>query len=184
VSPLRSFAASVAWLAAWALAAGGPIACGYAWVGRSGGGALGRIAVETPDNGSSHPGLEFVVADALRREVLRRVGAELVDDPGAADWVVSGRVLPVRIQAASLSPVVLTLEYELTLALDLSARSTQGREIKAEPRELSESERFFSSADAEAQRKNRGEALRRVSQMLAARFLDRLAEEQDAGQGT
>jgi Lipopolysaccharide-assembly len=151
--------------------------CGYTWQGAPGGSSLGRIAVRTPENASSQPGLEFVVADALRREVLRRSGAELVEDVDDADWVVSGRVLPLRIAPASLSPVVLTLEYQLTLEVDLRARAANGREVTGDPRALRESERFLSSADAEAQRKNRAEALRRVSRLLAARFLDRLDEE-------
>ena len=82
--------------------------------------------MRTPENASSQPGLEFVVADALRREVLRRSGAELVEDADDADWVVSGRVLPLRIVPASLSPVVLTLEYQLTLEVDLRARAPDG----------------------------------------------------------
>jgi outer membrane lipopolysaccharide assembly protein LptE/RlpB len=152
--------------------------CGYTWQGAASGGVpLGRIAVRTPENTSSQPGLEFVVADALRREVMRRAGAKLVEDADSADWVVSGRVLPLRIAPASLSPVVLTLEYQLTLEVDLHARAPDGREIKGESRSLSETERFLSSADVEAQRKNREEALRRVSRVLAARFLDRLDEE-------
>jgi len=44
---------------------------------------------------------------------------------------------------------------------------------------MRETERFLSSGDVEAQRKNRGEALQRVSRLLAARFLDHL----DEGQG-
>jgi hypothetical protein len=159
-----------------ALAASG---CGYAFVGSSGGRSLGRVAVQTPANGSGHAGLEFIVADALRREVLRRAGAELVEDEASADWVVSGRVLPLEVEPASLSPVVLALEYQLLLALDLHARARDGREVKGDDNELRESERFLSSGDAEALRKNRGEALRRVSRVLAARFLDRL----DEGQG-
>jgi len=151
--------------------------CGYTLVGGSGGRMLGRVAVHTPENGSGHAGIELVVADALRREVLRRTGAELVEDAANADWVVSGRVLPLQVSAASLPPVVLTLEYQLSLALDLRARARDGREVKGEPHELSESERFLSSGDAEAQRKNRQEALHRVSRLLAARFLDRLDEE-------
>ena len=83
-----------------ALAVGG---CGYAQVGSSGGRSLGRVAVQTPENGSGHAGIEFIVADALRREVLRRAGAELVEDEASADWVVSGRVLPLKIQSASLA---------------------------------------------------------------------------------
>jgi len=151
--------------------------CGYTWQGASDAASLGRIAVRTPENASSQPGLEFVVADALRREVMRRAGAELVEDAGKADWVVSGKVLPLRIAPASLSPVVLTLEYQVTLEVDLRARAADGREVAGEPRSLIETERFLSSADPEAQRKNRGEALRRVSRLLAARFLDRLDEE-------
>jgi len=174
-----SRAVAIAVVSGLAVCAGGAQGCGYTWLGgRSGERALGRVAVQTPENASSQAGLEFVVADALRREVLRRAGAELVEDSANADWVVSGRVLPLRIVPASLSPVVLILEYELTLALDLRARSADGREVAGHARELRETERFLSSADAEAQRKNRGEALRRVSRLLAARFLDHLDEEQ------
>jgi hypothetical protein len=159
-----------------ALAAALATACGYTMMGGSGERLLGRVAVHTPENGSGHAGTELIVADALRREVLRRAGAELVEDESSADWVVSGKVLPMTVKPASLSPVVLTLEYQVNLALELTARARDGREIKGDARELKESERFLSSGDAEAQRKNRGEALRRVSQELAARFIDRLDE--------
>lgn len=152
--------------------------CGYALVGGgSGGHVLGRVAVHTPENESGHAGVELVVADALRREVLTRAGSQLVEDAESADWVVSGRVLPMKVSPASLSPVVLTLEYQLSLSVELTARARDGREVKGDAHELRESERFLSSADAEAQRKNRQEALHRVSRVLAARFLDHLGEE-------
>jgi len=177
--------AAFALLALGALSAPG---CGYTWVGAedSGGLGLGRVAVETPENASRQSGLDLVVADALRREVLRRAGARLVEEPERADWVVSGRVLPLRVVPASLSPVVLTLEYEVTLELVLRARAPDGRERESDRRALRETERYLSSADAEAQRKNRDEALRRVSRVLAARFLDWLDEEGrvDAEEGT
>jgi hypothetical protein len=155
----------------------GALGCGYVWVGAEGGRGLGGVAGETPETASRLGGLELVVADAVRRVVLRRSGARLVEDPERADWVVSGRVLPLRVAPASLSPVVLTLEYELTLELALRARGPDGREIESDARALRETERYLSSADAEAQRKNRDEALRRVSRLLAARFLDWLDEE-------
>jgi hypothetical protein len=154
------------------------VSCGYALVGEgSGGHVLGRVAVHTPENESGHAGVELVVADALRREVLRRAGAQLVEDAANADWVVSGRVLPLQVSAASLSPIVLTLEYQLSLSLELRALARDGREVKGDAHELRETERFLSSGDAEAQRKNRQEALHRVSRLLAARFLDHLGEE-------
>jgi len=160
---------------ALAATAGLALACGYTWAGSET--ALGSVAVRTPQNDSTEAGLEFVVADALRREVLRRSGASLVEDPASADWVVSGRVMPVRIEPASLSPIVLTLEYQLTLTLDLRARTADGREVLGLPRDMRESELYLSSSDIEAERKNRGEALQRVSRLLAARFLDQLGEE-------
>ncbi len=168
----------VAAIAALIPFAGIAAGCGYTLVGAPGGRALGRVAVQTPANGSGQAGLEFVVADALRREVMVRAGAELVEDEGSADWVVSGKVMPLQVEPASLSPVVLTLEYQLFLAVDLHARARDGREVKLDSRELRDSERFLSSGDPEALRKNRGEALRRVSRLLAARFLDHLDEEQ------
>jgi len=68
----------------------------------------------------------------------------------------------------------------------LRARAPDGRERESDRRALRETERYLSSADAEAQRKNRDEALRRVSRVLAARFLDWLDEEGrvDAEEGT
>jgi hypothetical protein len=152
--------------------------CGYTLVGGAADApVLGRIAVHTPENGSGHAGIELVVADALRREVLHRAGARLVEQEADADWVVSGRVLPLQVASASLSPVVLSLEYQVQLSLELKARARDGREVKIDPRELRGTERFLSSADAEAQRKNREEAIHRVSRLLAARFLDHLGEE-------
>lgn len=151
------------------------LGCGYAWVGAASGDSLGRVAVVTPENASGEGGVELVVADALRREVLRRADAELVEDRAHADWVVTGRVLPLKVTATSFSSVVLALEYELTLTLDLRARDAGGAEVAPGARVLRDSERYLASADVEAQRKNRQEALHRVSRLLATRFLDVLA---------
>lgn len=152
------------------------VGCGYSWSGAPGAGGLGRVAVYAPENPTAHAELARIVADALRREVLRRPGSQLVEDPARADWVVRGRVLALRRAPASLSPVVLTLEEDLTLALELRALASDGREVLGERDRLRETERYLASADAEAQRKNREEALRRAAQVLAARFLDQLAE--------
>lgn len=147
--------------------------CGYHLVG-AGLGDVGAIAIRTPQNDSREPGLELVVADALRRELLRRDGARLVEDPSRAALVVSGRVLPVPRRSRSFSSTVLSLEEEVVLRLDLSVAHRDGREVGLD--ELEESERYLASADIEAHRKNRDEALRRVAVVLAARFFDVLGE--------
>jgi hypothetical protein len=138
--------------------------------------SLGSVAIETPVNDAGEPGLEFVVADALRRELMRRSGPQLIESPEQAAVVVSGRLTNVKTSPAALSSVVLVLEYETTMDLELRAR--RGGEVMVETTQLQESERYLASADVEALRKNRQEALRRIASVLAARFLDRLADKE------
>lgn len=153
------------------------LSCGYGLVRY--GGSLGdvhSVAIDTPSNESSEPGVEFVVADALRREFLRRRAVRVVEDPGAADLVLSGSVRPLREQGEAFSSVVLTIEYQLTLELHLSATRADGSSVAIDRRALRETETYLSSADVEAQRKNRTEALRRVAAVLAGRVYDALYE--------
>jgi hypothetical protein len=153
------------------------LGCGYSLVRYQGGlGDVRSVAVDTPRNDSTEPGLEFIVADALRREILRRRGARLVEDPERADLVLSGRVLPIRVTSRSFSSVVQSLEYEVTLALDLQAARSDGSVLEIDSRALRESERYLASADAEAMLKNRQEALRRAAKLLAGRVYDALYE--------
>jgi hypothetical protein len=150
-----------------------PLGCGYRLAAgdlRS----LGSVAIVTPDNDAGEPGLEFVVADALRRELLRRSGSRLVEDPDEAAVVIHGKVLRVQNSAGSLSSVVLALEYETSIDLELSAR--RGGEPLVQATRLSETERYLASADVESLRRNRQEAFQRLASLLAGRFLDRVAD--------
>lgn len=151
--------------------------CGYALVryGKLPDGVR-SVAIPTLRNDSYEPGVEYVVTDALRREFLRRGAVDLTEDTAGADLVVTGTVLPLRTTTASFSPVVLALEYEITLTLNLSAERADGTQIPIGDRALRESERYLVSADAQATRKNREEALRRVSRLLAGRVHDQLFE--------
>jgi hypothetical protein len=149
--------------------------CGYHFVRYAE--ALGdyrSLAIRTPSNGSFDPGVEFTVANALRREALRRGGLTLVEDAAHADIVLSGRVLPIRTLARSVSSVVLTLEYEITLRLDLEARTRAGRAIPLDSGSLQETERYLASANVEVTRKNREEALRLLASTIANRVYDHL----------
>lgn len=136
---------------------------------------VGAVAIVTPRNEAGEPGVDRIVGDALRQELLRRSGARIADNPATADVVVSGRVLAVETSARSLSSVVLVLEYETNVTLELKA--ARGDEVLVAATRLQESERHLASADVEAQRKNREEAVRRVASMLAARFMDLLGDE-------
>jgi hypothetical protein len=150
-------------------------ACGYSLVRYSGAlGDVGSVAVETPVNDSAEVGIEFLVADALRREFLQRGAVRLVENPGAADLVLAGRVWLVDSHGQSFASTVRALEYEATLVLELQATRRDGSQVPLGVRSLRETERYLGSADAEAQRKNREEALRSVTQLLAERVYDAL----------
>lgn len=129
------------------------------------------VAVAMLANDSHDPGYEFVLTDALRREFARRGGLRLVQDPGVADVVLSGRIRPISTNRRSFSSVVLTLEYEVAVSLELQVQ--RGDEpLNVDGRVLIEREIYLASADVEATRKNREEALRRVADVLATRVHD------------
>jgi len=163
----------VGWLALLAVAHG----CGYTLVRSDGSlGDVRSVAIPTPRNDSWEPGAEYVVAEALRREFLRRKGVRLVEDPSSADLVLRGRVSRVGTSTASVDSVVLALEYEITLELELEARRSGGAEVPIDVDILRQSERYLASADAEVTRKNRQEALRQVASVLAGRVYLALQE--------
>jgi hypothetical protein len=139
-------------------------------------GDVQSVAIVTPRNDSYEPGIEYVVGDALRREFLRRRGVKLVQNKHAADLVIRGRVLPIRSRARSFSSVIQALEYEITLDVELLATLADGTEISIDARATRETERYLASADVEVQRKNRQEALREVSRLVAGRVYDALYE--------
>ena len=151
--------------------------CGYSLVGYSAGfDGIRTVAIETPENDSFVPGVEYVVADALRREFLRRGAVRIIDDPAAADLVLGGAVNKVVSSGRSFSSVVFSLEYELVLELELEGRRADGQPIVIGNRSLRESEYYLASADVEATRKNRDEALRRIAAVLAQRVHENLFE--------
>jgi hypothetical protein len=152
-------------------------ACGYGWV-RYDTDPLSqeRVVLDLLVNESFEPGVEFLVNDAFRREFMRRGALRLVDERDAADLVISGEVLPVSAQARSFSSVNFALEYEITLRLSLHVQRRGGEAVALDSTTLSASELYLASADVEAARKNRKEALRRVASLIAARVHDALIE--------
>ena len=167
------------WSALVALAACGvgTVGCGYKLVRYGDAAERKQIALHTLDNASTEPGVELLVSEALRREVLQRHGLRIATRDDAADYVLRGRVREVSVRTTTQSSAVLALEHNVTLELDLALESPDGQRIALPHKALVESETFLASADIEALRKNRREALRRVAEVLAARIHDRLDAE-------
>jgi len=151
--------------------------CGYTLVRQSQSLAgIQTVAIETPRNDSYEPGVELVIADALRREFLRRGAVRVIDASTGADLVLDGEVHRIRTSGRSFDSVVLAVEYELTLSLALRATRPDGSRVPIDARALRETEIYSASADVEATRKNRQEALRHLAVVLAGRVHDSLAE--------
>jgi hypothetical protein len=153
-------------------------ACGYRFVRHeaAASGADRRVAIHALRNDSFEPGLDSVMNDALRREFLRRGALRVVDDPGSADLVIGGAILPVMWSSRSFSSVNFAIEYEVTLRLRLEVARADGEKIPLDATALAESELYLASPDIEVARKNREEALRRVAAALAGRVHDVLVE--------
>ncbi len=145
--------------------------CGYRLLRQAGGRDV-TVSVVALGNDSAEPGVELTVTRALRQEFLRRAAPRLVSDPARADWVIRGRVLPLTTRANSFDTVSLALEYRVEVTLKLEVSDAEGRPMRIDPTVLKESELYLASADAEAARKNRDEALRRIADVLAGRIRD------------
>ena len=153
------------------------VGCGYEIVAYSQ--ALGdvrRVAIPGFRNDTYAPGVDGVISEALVREFQRRGAVELVDDPGAADLVISGSVTQFEARRRSFSSIQFALEYELRMGLELVVTRPDGTEVAIDRRALTESDFYFSSADLEVGRTNREEATRRLAGVLAGRIHDALYE--------
>ncbi len=137
---------------------------------------VGSVAIRTFVNESYEPGVEFVVADALRQEFLRRGAVALVDEAVDADLVVSGVVEPLVTRTRSFSSIALALEWEVTLRLAVDAEWSDGTRMRLDEDGTQATERYLASADIEATRKNRDEAIRTLASGLAAHVHDMLYE--------
>lgn len=166
-----------AWLLGAALLAAPGCFAGYELVRYQN--ALGdvkTVAIEALANRSFEPGADSILSDAITSEFLRRGALRLVDDKAAADLVIGGIVEEVSVQSRTFSSIQFALEYSVTVRLSLDVRRRDGTEVKLDERTLQESDLYFASADVEAMRKNREEAVRRVGVVLAGRLHDGLFE--------
>jgi hypothetical protein len=145
--------------------------CGYR-VLRYGSDRSATVAIVTLDNDSVEPGVELTVTRALRQEFLRQGGPPLVSDPGRADFVIRGRVLPLETYSDSFSTVALAVEYRVRMTLSLEVQGADGQAVDVDRAALTGTELYLASADVEAGRKNRREALQRIADVLAARIHD------------
>jgi hypothetical protein len=151
--------------------------CGYRWVRYRAFGVPPRVSVVTLRNDSNEAGVELIVSEALRREILGRGALRLIRDPSDAQFVVRGSVRPLVTRRRSFTGVSLAREYQVTLRLELEVEDLEHSRPLIPPRMFIASEIYLASADAEAGRKNRKEVLIYLSALLARRVHDSMDRE-------
>ena len=98
--------------------------------------------------------------------------------------LVGGVVEDFETRSRSFSSVQFALEYEIRLRIEVEVTRPDGTVVPVDQGSFVESEIYFASADLEATRKNRTEALRRVADLVAERTADAVTLEADgAGEG-
>jgi hypothetical protein len=119
--------AAVALLAACLLQA-----CGYHFAGTVTAlpADVKTIHVGNIDNVSVYPGLEKNLGFALEQAISRWGTLRLVEDPGEADAVLSGKIRLVELRAVSFDQNDLALQYEVSVIADLDLRrSSDGKSL-------------------------------------------------------
>jgi len=82
------------------------------------------IHVGNINNDSIYPGLEKNLGFALEQAISRWGTLRLVEDPGEADAVLSGKIRLVELRAVSFDQNDLALQYEVSVIADLDLRRT------------------------------------------------------------
>lgn len=131
-----------------------------------------RLLVLAFESESPEPWLGRIVSDSMRREMGARGALRLVDDPRSADLILQGRIRSLSSQSRSFSSFVAALEYSVTIALDVEIVRSTGDIVRLDSLPLTETETYLASADIETTRSQRLEALRKLSEILAARIAD------------
>lgn len=138
------------------------------------------ISVITLRNKSNEAGVELIFSEALRREILGRGALSLVRDPSEARFVVRGTMEALKTSRRSFNGVTQAREYQVTMRLALSIEDLLHASPAPRYRIFEASEIYLASADVEAGRKNRREALVYLSGLLASQVHDMLDREQIA----
>ncbi len=150
------------------------VSCGYRLSGLPRPGEAPKtIAVSTFENSSFEPGIELMLGSAVRRQFSRPGVVEEVNQSVSPEYLLSGRVLGVRTASRTLTQKIQAIEFTVTVTIvPVLTRDSDGKTFKFDRLARSASEVYLASFDLEVSRKNREEALRQITAVLASRIYD------------
>ncbi len=169
--PLQRTAFGMVVLALWFMAVP---SCGYHFAGEGPGPrpSLRKIAIPVFENATGEPGLESLLASALRREFLLRSHLEVVplEQAQAVFW---GRVKTLGTSDVAHRRAEETIETRIQLVLDIRCEDAKDGTVLWEDRNMVYFEEYFQDPDPVASFQNRRRALEVVARELAVRIHDR-----------
>ena len=168
----------IAWvLGVWMMVAVLQVACGYRF---SGGGPLPgdvrRIYVPMLKNRTSESGLEGIVTNALRYEIVRS-GLEVSGDGKAADAVLSGEILRAANETIARKTTATAIERRVRITTMFELRDGAGSRVLWTRRPVSADETYYVSSDRTATDQNRKRALEKAAQRLAEKVLASISDD-------
>ena len=153
------------------------LGCGYRFVRYADpNGEIQKIAILGIANETFEPGVDHLMTEALNREFRRRKALMVVSNSQDADLVLGGEINRLETDSLSFTSISFAVEYQIRMRLSLDLKDKNGRRIPIDDHALRATEIYLASADIEVTRKNRQEALRKVTFLLASRIHDALFE--------
>ena len=131
------------------------------------------IAITTFENDTLEPGIELMLGSALISEFARPGRVRGVENSSSPDYTLKGSVKAVNTASRTLTTNIRAIEFTISVRIDpVLVRNSDGRTLKLDRLSRSADEVYLASFNLEISRKNREEALRRITAVLADRIYD------------
>ena len=153
------------------------VSCGYRFAG--GGplpGGVRRVYVPMLKNATRETGLESIVTNALRYEIVRS-GNDVAADGQAADAVLSGQITGAASETIARQTVGTAIERRVRLTALLEFKSGDGDRPLWARRAISATETYDVVSDRATTDHNRRQALEAASRRLAEKVLASIADD-------
>ena len=127
-------------------------------------------------NRTSESGLEGVVTNALRYEIVRS-GLEVCGDGKTADAVLNGEIMAAANETIARKTAATATERRVRITTMFELKDTAGSRVLWTRRPVSADETYYVSSDRNTTDQNRKRALEKAAQRLAEKVLASISDD-------
>lgn len=147
-----------------------------------------RLAMETLKNQTFQPTLEFKYTQYLRQAFSSSGGAKIIDDRAAADFILQGAILSVKVPTLAFSNQA-TQESRVQVEVAVRVRDQKTKKVRWSQKAMGMAEYFVGASstggDAESglqfNRVLQDRAIEQAGQLIAANLADRFYAAREQG---